>query len=82
MCKQIIEVYAGCKCLYYENGIDQCVNYGRKGHKIQRITQVVGQNCELHSKKKKDKNQGRSDEGESSYSYTNTGYDSGYSTFR
>ncbi|KAL2157111.1 hypothetical protein VTH06DRAFT_7026 [Thermothelomyces fergusii] len=49
MCYQLIEVYAACRCLYYQHAVDQCAAYGRPGHGIQKRTILVGHACSEHT---------------------------------
>ncbi|KAH8880026.1 hypothetical protein GQ53DRAFT_18847 [Thozetella sp. PMI_491] len=66
MCYQVVELYAACRCLYYQHAIDRCASYGR--HPIQRRTILVGYACTEHSQ-----------HSASSYDYAEPVYsDSGY----
>ena len=47
MCYQVIELYAACRCPYYEHAIDRCASYGR--HAIQRRVILVGYACNDHA---------------------------------
>ena len=47
MCYQVVELYAACRCLYYQHAIDRCAAYGR--HAIQKRTILVGYACTEHS---------------------------------
>ncbi|KAK1753314.1 hypothetical protein QBC47DRAFT_55239 [Echria macrotheca] len=49
MCYQLVELYAACRCLYYEHAIDRCAAHGRPGHGIQRRTILIGYACTEHS---------------------------------
>ncbi|KAI0545854.1 hypothetical protein F4679DRAFT_559546, partial [Xylaria curta] len=49
MCYQVIEVYAACRCLYYQHPADRCASYGRPGHGISKRTIPVGYACSEHS---------------------------------
>ncbi|KAI0436155.1 hypothetical protein F4803DRAFT_248206 [Xylaria telfairii] len=48
MCYQVVEVYAACRCLYYQHTVDRCASYGRPGHGIQKRTIPVGYACSTH----------------------------------
>ncbi|KAI1350688.1 hypothetical protein F5Y01DRAFT_315543 [Xylaria sp. FL0043] len=49
MCFQVVEVYAVCRCLYYQHAVDRCAAYGRPGHEVSRKTIPVGYACSVHS---------------------------------
>ena len=49
MCYQVQELYALCRCLYYQSAVDRCPAYGQPGHGIQQRTIYVGSSCSLHS---------------------------------
>ncbi|KAL2115719.1 hypothetical protein VTJ04DRAFT_9974 [Mycothermus thermophilus] len=77
MCFQLVELYAACRCLYYQHAVDRCVAYGSPGHCIERRTILVGYACSRHSS-----TYGVSSEGGSSYyqaEYPDSGYHSGRS---
>ncbi len=48
MCCQIIERYAGCRCLYHKHSLDHCQRYGAKGHPTTEKTILVAFNCPDH----------------------------------
>ncbi|KAH8900699.1 hypothetical protein GQ53DRAFT_130334 [Thozetella sp. PMI_491] len=48
MCYHVVELYAACRCLYYQHPIDRCASYGC--HPVQRRTILVGYSCAEHSK--------------------------------
>lgn len=50
MCYQVVELYAQCKCLYYQHCVDRCPRYGTEGHEITRRTIRVGYSCTRHTK--------------------------------
>ncbi|KAK3326834.1 hypothetical protein B0H66DRAFT_169740 [Apodospora peruviana] len=50
MCRQVVELYAACRCLYYQQAVDRCPRYGRSGHGVQRMTVLVGYACSEHSR--------------------------------
>jgi len=54
MCYQMMEIYASCRCLYYQYAVDRCAAYGRPGHGIQRRTILVGDACPEHSQPRPD----------------------------
>ena len=47
MCFQLVELYAQCRCLYYQHAVDRCASYGR--HNIQKRTILVGYACSEHT---------------------------------
>ncbi|KAI1751327.1 hypothetical protein F4782DRAFT_531602 [Xylaria castorea] len=49
MCYQVVEVYAACRCLYYQHAVDRCASYGRPGHEISKRTIPVGYACSVHT---------------------------------
>ncbi|KAI0907922.1 hypothetical protein F4823DRAFT_625973 [Ustulina deusta] len=49
MCFQVVEVYAVCRCLYYQHAVDRCAAYGRPGHQVSKKTIPVGYACSVHS---------------------------------
>lgn len=49
MCRQVLEVYAQCKCLYYQHAVDGCPRYGTRGHGITQRTIYVGYTCLNHT---------------------------------
>ncbi|KAK0637021.1 hypothetical protein B0T17DRAFT_504403 [Bombardia bombarda] len=49
MCMQLVEIYSGCRCLYYQHAVDRCSRYGRPAHEIKRRTVLVGYSCTNHS---------------------------------
>lgn len=49
MCYQLIELYAACRCLYYQHAVDHCASYGSPGHRIAQRTIFVGYECTRHS---------------------------------
>lgn len=48
MCYQLVEIYKGCQCLYYQHAVDRCGAYGHPRHGIQRRTIRVGYACNEH----------------------------------
>ncbi|KAM5352511.1 hypothetical protein ACJ41O_005233 [Fusarium nematophilum] len=74
MCYQLVELYSACRCLYYQHAIDRCASYGRPGHYIEQRTILVGYACSAHS--------AYAAQGASQYSYSDSGYHSGYSSSR
>lgn len=72
MCYQLVELYAACRCLYYEHAVDQCVSYGRPGHHIERRTIYVGYACSLHTS--------RSAQYGSQYGHSDSSYYGGHSS--
>lgn len=52
MCYQVVEVYAVCRCLYYQHAVDRCARYGRPGHEISKRTIPVATHA-LHTAKKR-----------------------------
>lgn len=72
MCYQLIELYAACRCLYYQHAVDRCPAYNQPGHSIQRRTILVGYACSDHSS-----------HSSGGYDYTQSEYsDSGYYSSR
>ncbi|GAW18707.1 hypothetical protein ANO14919_081880 [Xylariales sp. No.14919] len=55
MCYQVVEVYAVCRCLYYQHAIDKCAAYARPGHGVSRKTIPVGYACSVHTVGKEDR---------------------------
>ncbi|KAI1111745.1 hypothetical protein F5Y14DRAFT_302516 [Nemania sp. NC0429] len=49
MCYQVVELYAACRCIYYQHAVDKCGAYGRPGHAISKRTIPVGYTCSLHA---------------------------------
>ncbi|RWA05158.1 hypothetical protein EKO27_g9940 [Xylaria grammica] len=49
MCYQVVEVYAVCRCLYYQHAVDKCAAYARPGHGISKKTIPVGYACSVHT---------------------------------
>ncbi|ODA80604.1 hypothetical protein RJ55_03563 [Drechmeria coniospora] len=74
MCYQLVELYAACRCLYYQHAIDRCASYGRPGHGVQPRTIYVGYACSLHTS--------RSAQHAPPHSYADSGYHSGRSTHK
>lgn len=72
MCYQLVELYSACRCLYYQHAVDRCASYGRHDHGIQQKVIYVGYACTAHSS--------RSVHQASSYSYSDSGYHSTYSS--
>lgn len=72
MCKQIIEVFPGCKCVYYVHAVDPCPAKTSKNHKVSRREVYVGGSCKEHSKPKGQTSQ--------RYSYADSGYGTGGSS--
>ena len=52
MCKQVIERYNICKCVYHIHAVDPCPAVTRKDHKVQRREVYVGTSCSQHPKAK------------------------------
>ena len=50
MCIRLIEVYAACHCLYFEQEVQPCASYGQKGHVITVQYIPVGYLCESHAR--------------------------------
>ena len=48
MCYQIIERYAGCRCLYHKHPVDPCRRYSAEGHPITEKTVLAAFNCPDH----------------------------------
>lgn len=75
MCYQVTELYAACRCLYYQHAVDRCASYGRRYHDVQKRVIYVGYACSAHT--------GRCGQYSSSgYSYSDSGYQSGRSSRR
>ncbi|KAK4185669.1 hypothetical protein QBC35DRAFT_389016, partial [Podospora australis] len=49
ICTQLVHRYSSCRCLYYQNAIQRCSEYGKAGHPIQQRTTLVGYACSEHS---------------------------------
>jgi hypothetical protein len=44
-----MEVYAACRCLYYQHPVDRCSHYGKSGHAIKTRSIPVGYACSTHA---------------------------------
>jgi len=71
MCKQVIERFAACGCIYYQHAVDQCPKYNQKHHQVQIKEVAVGQLCASHSLN-------GAQEAASGHEYPDSGYQSGY----
>lgn len=49
MCYQVVELYSGCRCLYYQHAVERCPRYGARGHGITQRTILVQHFCIDHS---------------------------------
>ncbi|KAM3534288.1 hypothetical protein MY4038_002386 [Beauveria bassiana] len=47
MCYQVVELYAACRCLYYQHAVDRCPSYGHHG--VEKRTIWVGYSCAAHA---------------------------------
>jgi hypothetical protein len=72
MCYQLVELYAACRCLYYQHAVDRCPSYGSSGHYVEQRTIYVGYACHVHSS--------RSGQYASEYTYSDSGYHSTHSS--
>ena len=48
MCRQVIERYAQCRCVYHVHAVDDCPAANRRDHRIQRKEILVGTSCSKH----------------------------------
>ncbi|KAK0387262.1 hypothetical protein NLU13_5575 [Sarocladium strictum] len=72
MCYQLVELYAACRCLYYQHAVDQCPSFGSPGHGVVQRTIFVGYACTRHSS--------RGAQCGSDYSYSDSGHYSSHSS--
>ena len=47
MCLKLVELYAVCKCVYYEHAVDPCSLFGQ--HAVEERTVLVGYACPEHA---------------------------------
>ncbi|ESA42579.1 hypothetical protein GE21DRAFT_7871 [Neurospora crassa] len=71
MCYQVVELYAVCKCLYYQHAVDRCAAYGQPGHYPHKKEVLVGHSCGIHSR--------RSGHSYGASHYSDSGYSSSHS---
>lgn len=49
MCYQVVEIYAQCRCLYYQHDEDRCPQHSNRDHQTIVRTIYVGYTCVLHT---------------------------------